>query len=80
MIKEYTSTITVSFDLNNHEAKSKEDYINIVKEQFYEEYGIRLTNSEITNIQEVATLICETRTMEQEIRWTIIINKINLCE
>jgi len=53
MTKEYTSTITVIFDLNNHEAKSKEDYINIVKEQFYEEYGIKLTNSEITNIQEV---------------------------
>tara|TARA_Y100000114_G_C11544498_1_gene224189 strand:- start:352 stop:516 length:165 start_codon:yes stop_codon:yes gene_type:complete len=53
MIKEYQSTITVSWGCNNHEAKSKEEYIQKVKDQFYEEFGIHLTDNEITDIEQI---------------------------
>jgi hypothetical protein len=52
-LKEYTSTITVSFCLNNHEAKSKKDYIHTLKLQFKEQYGIDLQNHEITEIERI---------------------------
>ena len=51
-MKEFTSTITVTFDYNNLEAESKEHYIELIKEQFKDEYDIRLYDSEITNIEE----------------------------
>ena len=50
-MKEYTSEINIWFGGNNHEAESEEDYIKKVKDQFWEEFGIKLTNAEITNIQ-----------------------------
>jgi hypothetical protein len=53
-LKEYTSTITVSWCLNNHEAKSKEDYIHTLKLQFKEQYGIDLQDHEIKEIERVA--------------------------
>jgi len=52
-LKEYTSTITVKFCLNNHEAKSKKDYIQTLKLQFKEQYGIDLQNHEITEIERI---------------------------
>ena len=52
-MEEYTSEIKIWFGGNNHEAKSKEDYIKKVKDQFWEDFGIKLTNAEITNIQRV---------------------------
>jgi len=48
MIKEYTSIITLTFGGNNFEAESKEEYINQLKENFLEEYGIELRDDEIT--------------------------------
>jgi|TARA_R100001443_G_scaffold107496_1_gene117380 hypothetical protein len=48
MIKEYTSTITLTFGCNNFEAESKEEYINQLKENFLEEYGIELRDDEIS--------------------------------
>jgi hypothetical protein len=48
MLKEYTSVINLSFGGNNLEANSKEEYIERLKDIFYEEYGIELTNEEIT--------------------------------
>ena len=48
---EYTSTITCQFHINNHEANSKEEYIKILKEYFYENHSISLRTNEITNIQ-----------------------------
>ena len=48
---EYTSTITCQFHINNHEANSKEEYIEILKEYFYENHSISLRTNEITNIQ-----------------------------
>tara|TARA_R100001591_G_scaffold30633_1_gene41513 strand:+ start:45 stop:251 length:207 start_codon:yes stop_codon:yes gene_type:complete len=50
-MEEYTSEIQICFGGNNHEAKSEEDYIKKVKDQFWEDFGIKLTNAEITNIQ-----------------------------
>ena len=50
-MKEYTSTITVTWSINNHEASSKQDYIDRVKEQFYDEYGITLSDDEIKDIE-----------------------------
>ena len=52
-MKEYTSTITVKFSLNYNEAQSKEEYIEKIKSQFNEQYGIDLMDDEITNIEEV---------------------------
>lgn len=52
-LKEYTSTITVSFHINNHEAKSKKDYIDTLKLQFAEQYDIDLQDHEITNIERI---------------------------
>ena len=48
MTKEYTSTITITFGGNNLEAESKEDYLKLLKENFFEEYGIELQDDEIT--------------------------------
>lgn len=53
MTKEYQSTITVSWGCNNHEAKSKKEYIQKVKDQFHEEFGIHLTDNEITDIEQI---------------------------
>ena len=52
MIKEYTSSITIKFSLNYHEAESKEDYIEKIKSQFREQYGLNLMDDEITQIEE----------------------------
>jgi alanine-alpha-ketoisovalerate/valine-pyruvate aminotransferase len=52
-MKEYTSTVTVTFSLNYNEAQSKEEYIEKIKSQFNEQYGIDLMDDEITDIEEV---------------------------
>jgi len=52
-MKEYTSTITVSWGGNNHECANKDDYRRLVKGQFLEEYGITLTDEEITEVEEL---------------------------
>ena len=48
MLKEYTSVVNLSFGGNNLEANSKEEYIERLKDIFYEEYGIALNDDEIT--------------------------------
>ena len=52
-LKEYTSVITVSFHINNHEALSKKDYIETLKLQFNDQYEIDLKDHEITNIERI---------------------------
>ena len=52
-MREFVSTVTVTFDFNNLEAESKEQYIELIKEQFKDQYDIRVYDSEITNIEEV---------------------------
>ena len=48
MTKEYSSTVTVTFSGNHFKAESKKDYIKLLKENFLEEYGIELSDDEIT--------------------------------
>lgn len=52
-LKEYTSTVVVSFHINNHEAISKEHYIETLKLQFKEQYDIDLQDHEITEIERI---------------------------
>ena len=51
-MKEYTSTITVTWSINNHEASSEEDYRDKVKDQFYDQYGITLSDDEIKDVED----------------------------
>ena len=53
MTKQFTSVITVEFAYNNHEANSKEHYIDILKRQYLEEHNIELQDYEITQIEEI---------------------------
>ena len=49
--KSWTSTITYSvFDMGR-ECETKEEYIEWVKQSFWEEHGIDLQDSEISNIE-----------------------------
>ena len=43
----------LEFAYNNFEADSIEEYIDCVKTQFSEEYNIELSDSEITEIEEI---------------------------
>jgi len=51
MSKEYTSTITVKWSINNHVAVSEEQYRKKLKDQFHEQYGIILSEDEITDVE-----------------------------
>jgi len=53
MPKLFTSLVTVQFACNNHEANSKEDYIDLLKRQYLEFYNIDLQDYEITEIEEI---------------------------
>ena len=46
--KDYTSTITVTFGGNKLQAESKEEYLELLKENFLDKYGIELQDDEIT--------------------------------
>ena len=52
-MKEFTSTVTLTFDINNHEAIDKNDYIERLKEQYLDLYNLEIKDYEITNIEEV---------------------------
>ena len=51
-MKEFTSTVTLTFDLNNHEAIDKNDYIEALKELYLDSYNLEIKDHEITNIEE----------------------------
>ena len=51
-MKEFTSTVTLTFDINNHEAIDKNDYIERLKEQYLELYDLEIKDHEISNIEE----------------------------
>ena len=51
-MKEFTSTVTLTFDLNNLEAESKEDYIRLLKLQYQEYCNINIMTEEISDIKE----------------------------
>ena len=52
-MKEFSSVVTLSFHGNFCEADTKEEYVEKVKAIFYEEYGLKLLDSEITEIEEI---------------------------
>ena len=51
-MKEFTSTVTLTFEINNLEAFDKEEYIERLKEQYIELYDLEIKDHEITNIEE----------------------------
>ena len=53
MKKSFQSIVKLEFAYNNFEADSIEEYIDCVKTQFSEEYNIELSDSEITEIEEI---------------------------
>jgi hypothetical protein len=52
-MKEFTSTVTLTFDINNIEANSQRQYIKALKEQYLDLYNVYLKDHEISNIEEV---------------------------
>ena len=62
-MKEFTSTVTLTFDLNNHEAIYKNDYIRLLKLQYLELYNISIMTEEISDIIEYNLEATEWNTM-----------------
>ena len=50
---EFTSTVTLTFEINNLEAFDKEEYIERLKKQYIELYDLEIKDHEISNIEEV---------------------------
>lgn len=55
-MNEYTSTVTISWGGNNHEANNTFDYMTKVIAQFKEQFGINLAFSDI---QDITLLNCK---------------------
>ena len=51
-MKEFTSTVTLTFEINNLEAVDKDDYINRLMAQYLDFYDLEIKEHEITNIEE----------------------------
>ena len=51
-MKEFTSTVTLTFEINNLEAVDKNDYINKLMAQYMDFYNLEIKEHEITNIEE----------------------------
>tara|TARA_Y100001963_G_scaffold151323_1_gene233960 strand:- start:1239 stop:1412 length:174 start_codon:yes stop_codon:yes gene_type:complete len=49
---EFICEVKLEFGGNNFESNSKEEYIEKVKEHYWDEFGIELTDDEIVNIRE----------------------------
>ena len=52
MIKSFSSVIIVKFAYNNRVAASKEEYIELLKEEYLARHDIELEGHEITEITE----------------------------
>ena len=53
MSKRYTSTITVTWEGNMLDAENMEEYIKQLKQDFLEEFGIHLNDTDINNVKEI---------------------------
>ena len=53
MSKRYTSTITVTWEGNMLDAENMEEYIKLLKQDFLEEFGIHLYDTDINNVKEI---------------------------
>ena len=51
--KIFKSVVRIEWGGNNFNAKNKKEYIEKVKELYFEQYGIKLEDNEIKNIEEV---------------------------
>ena len=51
-MKEFTSTVTLTFEINNLEAVDKNDYIDRLMAQYMDLYDLEIKEHEITNIEE----------------------------
>ena len=51
-MKEFTSTVTLTFEINNLEAVDKNDYIDRLMAQYLDFYDLEIKEHEITNIEE----------------------------
>ena len=51
-MKEFTSTVTLTFEINNLEAVDKNDYVRLLKLQYQDLYDLEIKDYEITNIEE----------------------------
>ena len=51
-MKEFTSTVTLTFEINNLEAIDKNDYVRLLKLQYLDLYNLEIKDYEITNIEE----------------------------
>ena len=49
---EFTSTVTLTFEINNLEAVDKNDYIDRLIAQYLDLYDLEIKEHEITNIEE----------------------------
>ena len=52
MIKSFSSVIIVEFAYNNRVAESKEEYIELLKQEYLARHDIELSGHEITEITE----------------------------
>ena len=50
-MQEFTSTVTLQFAINNLEATDKQDYIDRLKDFYFESYGLEVQDDEITDIE-----------------------------
>ena len=51
-MKEFPSPVTLTFDINNHEAIDQNDYVRLLKLQYLDLYNLEIKDYEITNIEE----------------------------
>ena len=51
-MKEFTSTVTLTFEINNLEAIDKNDYVDRLMAQYLDLYDLEIKEHEITNIEE----------------------------
>ena len=70
-MKEFTSTVTLTFEINNLSAFDKEEYIERLKEQYIELYDLEIKDHEISNIEEVQPLKCNPIESNQSIMTTV---------
>lgn len=52
MTKHFSSVITVEFAYNNRVAESKEEYIELLKQEYRAKHDIELSDHEITEVTE----------------------------
>ena len=51
-MKEFTSTVSLTFEINNLEAVDKNDYIDRLMAQYMDFYNLEIKEHEITDIEE----------------------------